>query len=186
VHPDPPAAAPATSYDAVVVGGSWAGLAAAMQLARARRRVLVVDAGRPRNRFAAASHGFPGQDGRAPADIIDAVRAEVLAYPTAEFRGDDAVAAREDGDGFALTLASGTRVRARRLVLATGVVDELPDVPGTPRALGRDGAPLPVLPRLRGGRPPPRRARDRRDERAPGAAAPRLERRRHAVHQRGR
>jgi thioredoxin reductase len=127
---EPHGDASAAPYDAVVVGGSWAGLAAAMQLARARRRVLVVDAGRPRNRFAAASHGFLGQDGRAPADIIDAVRAEVLAYPTAEFRSDDAVAAREDGDGFALTLASGTRVRARRLVLATGVVDELPDVPG--------------------------------------------------------
>jgi thioredoxin reductase len=118
------------SYEAIVVGGSWAGLSAAMQLARARRRVLVLDAGQPRNRFAQASHGFFGQDGRAPADILDTGRAQLLAYPTAEFRRDEAAHARADGEGFALSLASGATVRARRLVLATGVVDELPDVPG--------------------------------------------------------
>jgi thioredoxin reductase len=118
-------------YDVAVVGGSFAGLGAAMQLARARRRVLVVDAGVPRNRFAPASHGFLGQDGRAPADIIQTFREQVLAYPTATFRQDEAVSARrEDDDTFALDLASGGTVRARRLVLATGIVDELPDLPG--------------------------------------------------------
>jgi thioredoxin reductase len=117
-------------FDAVVVGGSFAGMSAAMQLARARRRVLVVDAGRPRNRFAHASHGFPGQDGRAPADILATFRAEILAYPTASFLADEATRARAAGDGFELTLASGSTVTARRLVLATGVVDDLPDVPG--------------------------------------------------------
>jgi thioredoxin reductase len=121
---------PSDSYEAVVVGGSWAGLTAAMQLARARRRVLVVDAGRPRNRFARASHGFFGQDGHAPAAILDTARAQLLAYPTAAFRDDEAVQARREGDAFALTLASGPTIRARRLVLATGVVDELPDLPG--------------------------------------------------------
>jgi thioredoxin reductase len=114
----------------VVVGGSFAGMAAAMQLARARRRVLVVDAGRPRNRFAAASHGFLGQDGRAPADIIATARAEILAYPTVAFRAGEATHARAEGDGFELTLASGSTIAARRLILATGVVDDLPDVPG--------------------------------------------------------
>jgi thioredoxin reductase len=117
-------------YDAVVVGGSFAGLSAAMQLARARRRVLVVDGGRPRNRFAAASHGFLGQDGRAPADILATGRAEVLAYPTASFLADEATHARAVDDGFELTLASGSTVAARRLVLATGVADELPGIPG--------------------------------------------------------
>src|SRR5437899_2573312 len=68
--------------DAIIIGGSYAGLSAAMQLARARRRVLVIDAGVRRNRFAHASHGFLGQDGRPPADIAAAGRAEVLAYPT--------------------------------------------------------------------------------------------------------
>lgn len=117
-------------YDAVVVGGSFAGLAAALQLGRARRRVLVVDAGRPRNRFARASHGFPGQDGRAPAEIMNTVRAEVLAYPTAGFLLDEATHARATGDGFELSLASGATLAASRLILATGVADDLPDVPG--------------------------------------------------------
>ena len=117
-------------YDAVVVGGSFAGMAAAMQLARARRRVLVVDAGRPRNRFAHASHGFLGQDGRAPAQIIATARAEVLAYPTASFAQDEATHARQVNGGFELALASGATAAARRLVLATGVVDELPEIPG--------------------------------------------------------
>ena len=121
---------PADIFDAAVIGGSWAGLSAAMQLARARRRVLIVDAGRPRNRFAHAAHGFLGQDGRAPAEIRDAARAQVLAYPTAELREDEAANARADGDAFIVELASGATVRARRLVLATGVIDELPGVPG--------------------------------------------------------
>ncbi|HEX5871606.1 MAG TPA: NAD(P)/FAD-dependent oxidoreductase [Longimicrobium sp.] len=117
-------------YDAVVVGGSFAGMSAAMQLARARRRVLVVDAGRPRNRFAHASHGFPGQDGRAPADILDTFRAELLAYPTTAFIADEVTHARAVDDGFELNLASGSTVTARRLVLATGVADDLPEIPG--------------------------------------------------------
>ncbi|HYR07875.1 MAG TPA: NAD(P)/FAD-dependent oxidoreductase [Longimicrobium sp.] len=117
-------------YDVVVVGGSFAGMAAALQLGRARQRVLVVDAARPRNRFAHASHGFPGQDGRAPAEIVATFRAEVRAYPTATIIEDEVTHARALDDGFELTLASGSTVTARRLVLATGVVDDLPDVPG--------------------------------------------------------
>lgn len=123
--------------DAVVVGGSFAGLSAAMQLARARRRILLVDAGQPRNRFAHASHGFLGQDGRAPADIVRTGRGQVLAYPTAAFREDEAVAAGREDDAFTLDLASGDTVRARRLVLATGLVDELPDLPGLRERWGR-------------------------------------------------
>lgn len=123
--------------DAVVVGGSFAGLSAAMQLARARRRILLVDGGRPRNRFARASHGFLGQDGRAPADIVQTARAQVLAYPTAAFRADEAVHARQEDGAFTLEMASGDTVRARRLVLATGIVDDLPDVPGLRERWGR-------------------------------------------------
>ncbi len=118
------------SHDVIVVGGSWAGLSAAMQLARARRRVLVVDAGRPRNRFALAAHGFLGQDGRAPADVVADARAQVLAYPTAALVEGVAERAARSGDGFEVVLASGEVFRAPRLVLATGVVDELPEVEG--------------------------------------------------------
>ena len=117
-------------YDAVIVGGSFAGLGAALQLARARRRVLVVDSGRPRNRFARTSHGFLGQDGRPPGLILDAARKQVLAYPTAEYRSGEAVAARVRDEAIELTLASGETLTGRRLILATGVVDELPELPG--------------------------------------------------------
>jgi thioredoxin reductase len=133
----PHSAAPADPLDVLVVGGSWAGLAAAMQLARARRRVLVVDAGRPRNRFAESAHGFLGQDGRAPADILATARAQVLAYPTARLATDEATTAERRGDAFEVALRSGATVRARRLVLATGVVDELPPLPGLAERWGR-------------------------------------------------
>jgi thioredoxin reductase len=125
---------PNAIYDAVVVGGSWAGLSAAMQLARARRRVLVVDAGRPRNRFARTSHGFLGQDGRTPAEILETARTQVFAYPTAELRRDEVTAATPSdampNGAFEVALASGVTARTRRVVLATGVVDDLPDIPG--------------------------------------------------------
>jgi thioredoxin reductase len=125
------------TYDALVVGGSFAGLSAAMQLARARRRLLVVDAGLPRNRFAHASHGFLGQDGRAPAAILETARGQVLAYPTAELREDEATRAEAGDGGFEVALASGATVRARRLVLATGVIDDLPDLPGLRERWGK-------------------------------------------------
>src|SRR5688572_33257711 len=94
-------------HDVIVVGGSFAGLSAAMQLARARRRVLIVDAGRPRNRFARTSHGFLGQDGRTPAAILEAARAQVLAYPTVELRRDEATHAAAGDGAFEVALASG-------------------------------------------------------------------------------
>jgi thioredoxin reductase len=123
-------------HDVVIIGGSYAGIAAAMPLARARRDVLVVDAAQRRNRFAAESHGFLGQDGVDPGVIAERGRREVLAYPTVTWRVEEAVSARRDGDGFVVGLRSG-EVRARRLVLATGVVDELPAVPGLQEGWGR-------------------------------------------------
>jgi thioredoxin reductase len=117
-------------HDVIVIGGSYAGLAAALQLARARRQVLVVDAGERRNRRATHAHGFLGQDGVDPAAIAAKGRAEVLAYPTASLLEARAESADRTDDGFAVTLAGGERREARRLVLALGVVDELPDLPG--------------------------------------------------------
>ncbi len=118
------------SHDAIIVGGSFAGLSAAMQLARARRRVLVIDAGLPRNRFAATSHGFLGQDCRSPRDIIHDARHQLTRYPTVEFIHMDAVAARQADDGFAVELTDGRELSGQRLVLATGVKDELPAITG--------------------------------------------------------
>ncbi len=123
--------------DVIVVGGSYAGISAALQVARARRRVVVVDTGQRRNRFAAAAHGFLGQDGRDPAAIAAAARLELLAYPTVTWLGGEAVAARAEGDGFAVMLASGEVLHGKRVVLATGVVDDLPDLPGLAERWGR-------------------------------------------------
>lgn len=118
------------TYDVIVIGGSWAGLSAAMQLARARRRVLVLDSGAPRHRFARFSHGLIGQDGRASADILHTIRAQLLTYPTVTLCTDEAISASGDDDAFVVCLSSGETVRAHRLILAVGVVDQLPDVQG--------------------------------------------------------
>ena len=117
-------------HDAIVVGGSFAGLSAAMQLARARRQVLVIDSDLPRNRFADAAHGFLGQDGKPPHAILQEARRQLAAYPTVSFLAGRATEARAEAAGFAVTLADGDAVRAARLVLATGVKDELPPIPG--------------------------------------------------------
>jgi thioredoxin reductase len=125
-------------YDVVVVGGSYAGLAASLQLARARRNVLIVDAGLRRNRFASASHGFLGQDGRAPADIADEARAQVLAYPSVRIHLGMAQSARGEKNDFSVRLDDGSEILARRLVLATGVKDILPEIPGLAERWGRN------------------------------------------------
>jgi thioredoxin reductase len=128
--------APQMVFDVAVVGGSYSGLSAAMQLARARRRLLVIDAGLRRNRFAAASHGFLGQDGRAPAEIAAEGRAQLLAYPSVSWREDTVVQAEKNAEGFVLRMAQGD-VQARRLVLALGVVDQLPAIEGLAPRWGR-------------------------------------------------
>ncbi|EKS9799028.1 MULTISPECIES: NAD(P)/FAD-dependent oxidoreductase [Burkholderia] len=118
-------------HEVIVIGGSFAGLSAAMQLARARRRVLVIDAGQPRNRFAAHAHGFFGQDGKPPAAIVEEAAAQLAAYPTVQRIAGDVRAAERDADGrFHVTLADGSRASADRLILATGIRDELPALPG--------------------------------------------------------
>jgi len=124
-------------YDVVVIGGSFAGLAATIQLGRTRRRVLLVDAGSTRNRFAHASHGFLGQDGRTPREIVAKGRSEIAAYRTVETLDGEVVRARGSSDGFVLALASGDEIAARRIVLATGIVDELPKIPGLEERWGR-------------------------------------------------
>ena len=118
------------TYDAIVVGASFAGLSAAMQLARARKQILVVDAGQPRNRFAAAAHGFLGQDGVKPAAIMREGLRQLSAYPTVDFVQGLAISARGELDAFDIELEDGFSAVSRRLVLATGVRDELPETPG--------------------------------------------------------
>lgn len=124
-------------YDVIIAGGSYAGMSAALQLARARRKVLVIDAGQRRNRFAASSHGFLGQDGRAPGDIAEDARRQLMAYPTVEWVSGTVINANKVADGFTLATSDGQCFDARRLLLATGVIDELPDVEGLAQRWGK-------------------------------------------------
>jgi len=117
-------------YDVIIVGGSYAGMSAGLQLARARRKVLVIDADERRNRFASHSHGFLGQDGRAPGAIAAEARVQLELYPTVTWVEGRAVGARRIEAGFAVDLGNGRVETARRLVLAAGVSDTLPDIPG--------------------------------------------------------
>lgn len=121
---------PSDTYDVIIVGGSYAGLSAGMQLARARRRVLVIDAGQRRNRYASHSHGFLTQDGRPPAEIAADGKRQLLAYPTVTWREGRAAHAGATANGYRVTLDDGSAADSQRLILATGVVDELPPVEG--------------------------------------------------------
>ncbi|MCX5387111.1 NAD(P)/FAD-dependent oxidoreductase [Streptomyces sp. NBC_00083] len=126
-----------TTYDVVVIGGGAAGLSGALTLGRARRSVLVVDAGQPRNAPAHGVHAYLGHEGTPPGELLATGRAEVRRYG-GEFRAGRATGAERVGDGFRVTLADGERLRARRLLVTTGLVDELPDVPGLAELWGSD------------------------------------------------
>lgn len=117
-------------FDAIVVGGSYAGQSAALQLARARRSVLVIDGGNRRNRFAEASHGFLTQDGRAPGAIAAASRAQLMAYPSVQWIDGEAQTVSRTSEGFEVETAGDANYQGRRIVLAIGVVDRLPAIPG--------------------------------------------------------
>jgi thioredoxin reductase (NADPH) len=121
-------------YDVVVIGGGAAGLTAAMVLARARRRVAVIDAGEPRNAPAAHVHGFLSRDGMAPAHLLAAGRDEVAGYGGEVIEGR----VREVEHGFVVRLAGGRELTTRGVVVATGLHDELPEVPGLRERWGQD------------------------------------------------
>jgi thioredoxin reductase len=121
-------------YDVVVVGGGAAGLSAALVLGRARRRVAVVDAGAPRNAPAARLQGYLSRDGMPPADLLAAGRAEVAGYGVESV--EDQVVGIDAG--FFVRLASGRVLKARRILVATGVGDDLPEIDGARQRWGRD------------------------------------------------
>ncbi len=127
---------PITMHDVIIIGGSYAGLSAGLQVARARRKLLVIDAGSRRNRFASSSHGFLGQDGKDPGAIAAAGRAELLAYPTVTWIDGTAAAVRAENDAFVIELASGQQVTGKRVIVAAGVSDELPAIPGVAERWG--------------------------------------------------
>ena len=132
-----------SDFEVVVVGGGAAGLSAALVLGRARRRAAVVDAGQPRNAPAAHMQGFLGSDGLTPADLLAKGRAEVTGYGVELIAGAvEAITACPTRPGsrrrFLLRLADGSRVRARRVLVTTGLRDDIPDLPGVRERWGRD------------------------------------------------
>lgn len=122
------------TYDVAIIGGGAAGLSAALVLGRARRRVLVIDAGAPRNAPATHMQGFISRDGTPPSDLLRAARGEVLRYGV-EIAGDRVT---DVAEGFVLALESGRDVHARQVLLATGATDDIPDVEGARERWGRD------------------------------------------------
>ena len=124
--------------DVVIVGAGPAGLSAALILGRCRRSVVVFDTGRPRNASSHALHGYLTRDGIEPSEFLRLSRQELGKYQTVSVRDEEVTAADcRPGEGFVVTLASGETVASRKLLLATGVVDNLPDIPGFRELYGR-------------------------------------------------
>jgi thioredoxin reductase len=126
-----------TQFDVAIIGGGPAGLSAAVALGRSRRTVIVLDDGTPRNAPAGGVHNYLTRDGMPPAELLAAGRREAEGYGAVIARGE-ATAARRAGDGFEVTTADGGIIAARRLLVTTGLADELPDVPGVRELWGGD------------------------------------------------
>ena len=118
------------SEDLIVIGGSFAGLNAALYLGRAGRKVLVVDAAQPRNRYAKHSHGLFGFDGQSPSDMLELARTQTLSYPTVGLINTTATGIECGSEGFSVSTGDGDSFIGRRVLLAIGVIDTLPDIEG--------------------------------------------------------
>jgi thioredoxin reductase len=129
--------------DVIIIGGSFAGLAAALQLGRARRKVIVLDTGRPRNRFAGHSHGLLGHDHKPPLDILSEARQQLARYPTIRLVNARAESVSGAIDDFCVVTDDNESLRARRLILSYGVADQMPDVPGFAESWGTSIVPCP-------------------------------------------
>ena len=125
-----------TRYDVVIVGGGAAGLSAATTLGRALRSVLVIDSGTPRNAPAAGVHGYLSRDGMNPGELLSIGRSEVLSYGGTVIDGD-AVSARRTPEGFEVILGDARRFTGRRLLVTTGLTDELPPIDGLREQWGK-------------------------------------------------
>ena len=122
--------------DVIIIGGSFAGLTAAMQLGRARRKVTVLDTGLNRNRYASHAHNIFGHDGTPPGDLLTAARAQIAHYPTVKLVSGKAVGISGEPDSFVVTTAEGETISGRRIILSYGIVDEFPSIPGFAESWG--------------------------------------------------
>jgi thioredoxin reductase len=128
---------PEQGVDVAIVGGGPAGLSAALMLGRCRRRVVVIDAGEQRNRKARAIHGYLTRDGASPVDILREAKTELLRYPTVTLRSGTVTGVAGARGAFTVHIADGEAIGARRVLLATGVIDVVPGIEGLPELFGR-------------------------------------------------
>lgn len=127
----------------IIIGGSFAGLAAALQLGRARRKVIVLDTGLPRNRFGHHSHGVLGHDHKPPMDILSEARKQLARYPAIRLVNSRADSISGAIDDFSVLTGDGETLKARRLILSYGVADQMPNVPGFAESWGTSIVPCP-------------------------------------------
>jgi thioredoxin reductase len=125
------------NYDVIIIGGSYAGLSAALSLGRALRNVLVIDNGKPCNRFTPHSHNFLTHDGEKPADIADRGKTDLRLYKTVAFQEDTAIKATNTNNGFTIQTASGSAFHTRKLIIASGLKDIMPDIDGLEACWGK-------------------------------------------------
>lgn len=125
------------SFDVIIIGGSYAGLAAAMALGRALRKVLIIDAGDPCNKQTPQSHNFLTNDGNAPAVIASVARQQVSNYPTVQFMNGIATTAHRGANGFEVDVTTGEKFTAAKIILATGIEDIMPAIPGFAACWGK-------------------------------------------------
>ena len=123
--------------DVIIIGGSYAGLSAAMALGRALREVLVIDGGKPANRFTPHSHNFITHDGKPPSEIAEMARKQVDEYPTVKRMDGFVISAEKSNNAFIVRLNTGQTYRSRKLIFATGIVDQMPDLPGFSECWGK-------------------------------------------------
>jgi thioredoxin reductase len=127
---------PTKSFEVIIIGGSYAGLSAAMALGRSLRSVLIIDSGMPCNRQTPHSHNFITQDGETPRGIFEKAKAQVLIYNTIEFLTDLAIGGKKNENGFEITTQAGKAFTAKKVIFATGIKDTMPDIKGLAECWG--------------------------------------------------
>lgn len=124
-------------FDVIIIGGSYAGLSAAMALGRSLKKVLVIDSGEPCNKPTPHSHNFLTQDGKTPSEISSIAQQQVSQYKTVHFHTDVAIDGKKTAEGFEISTQSGERFESKKLIFATGVKDNIPNIPGFSECWGK-------------------------------------------------
>ena len=125
-----------TEYEVIIIGGSYSGLSAAMALGRSLRKTLVIDSGKPCNEQTPHSHNFLTQDGKSPKEIAESAQKQVSEYETVHFHKGKAIDAKKSENSFEITTEKGEKFHSKKLIIATGLVDEVPDIKGFKESWG--------------------------------------------------